>query len=159
MIFLKQIVNSVGRFLVVAVVATIILTLIASVLLPSLRSFFSDAFIAETNYVEKGNRPSAPTLTCSSEKISLTVGETVDLFSNITAKSSSGEDLMVQLTEDYAKSVEERDQVFVYKVNGDESHTLVSEIDASRSGNWVVFYLIKDGKENALLKVPYTVGL
>lgn len=156
---MKQVVTSLGKFLVVAIAATLVLTFIFSALLPGLRSFVSKAFVNETNYVEKGTSDLDPILVCSSERVDVPVNKEAKeaIFENITAQSRSGVDLLSQLSDDYDKDLADRTQVFVYKINADGSNTLMDELDTSRSGEWVVFYLLKDGKGSALLKVPYSV--
>ena len=154
---MKLIVNNLGKFLVVALVVALVLTFIVTALLPGLRSFASTVFIKETNYEEKTSFSSAPTLSAANEHVEISIGDEVNLFENITAQSKSGADLSGQLTEDYAKAVDERTQVFVYKINPNKSKSLAAAIDTSCSGDWVVFYLVKDGRESAILKVSYAV--
>lgn len=150
--------------MVVALAAALVLAFIAASLLPSLRSFVSKSFLDEVNYVEKGRLHSAPSLEYVSNAdgvAEIPIGQELGkdaLLADITARSSSGEDLTGQLSEDFDKSPADRKHVFVYKINADGSHSLVSNIDTSRSGEWAVFYLLKDGRESAFIKVTYIVG-
>lgn len=154
---MKQVINTSGKVLVVSIVVALVLTFILAGLLPATRTFVRNVFVAETNYVEKSDLESAPTLSCSTEKVSVALGQEVDIFENIAARSVSGEDLLPQLVNDYSNPTSDRRQVFVYRVNADNSKTLVEEINSSRSGKWVVFYLVKDGKGSAMIKVPFVV--
>ena len=154
---MKFIINHLGRFIVVAIVAALVLAFIPGVFLPSMQNLMSDVFVGEKNYIDTTAGLAPPVLSCSSEKVVLAVGDTVDLFSNITAKSSSGENLISQLSNDYAKDLAARKQVFVYRTNFNGANSLASEIDTSEAGKWVVIYLLYDGAEHAILKVPYVV--
>ena len=154
---MKLVMNNLGKFLVVAIAAALVLGFISASLLPSLRTFVSNVFIDETNYVEKGFLLSAPILKSEHSMITVSVGEDVDIFENITATSRSGENLITQLSDDYTKDLSDRSQVFVYRINSDNSNSLADRIDTSSPGNWSVLYLLKDGSGSSVLKVSYKV--
>lgn len=154
---MKLVINNLGKFLVVAIAAALVLVFISASLLPSLSEFVSKAFVAETNYVEQSNLSSAPILKSEFSHVNVAKGENVDIFEHIVATSQNGENLISQLSDDYQKDVSQRKQVFVYRLNSDNTNKLVSSIDTSTVGNWAVFYLLEDGLGSALLKITYSV--
>ena len=154
---MKTISTALGKFIIVAAAAVLIFAFITSALMPYVRDYFSVMFPKEQNYIISEGNPAALTLSCSSDVIKFPVGSGVNIFANITAKTSDNENLISQLTEDYAKDVNERTQVFVYKINSDGSAVLSEQIDTSVKGEWTVLYIIKNNSEIASLKVTYMI--
>lgn len=150
-------VENLVRFLVGFTAVVLVLASIYSLFIPVLRDYFPSAFSGERNYAEQSGGSAGPSITCVSDTIYVSIDGAVDLFdtSNISAKSSSGASLMSQLAEDYIKNVEDREQLFIYKINKDNTNTLVSSIDTSSEGKWVVVYLVKDDGGSASTKVTY----
>ena len=155
---MKLIIDSFGKLLVAAVASALIIVLVAGVLIPGVRGFVSDLFPSEKNYEDKAETASAPTLACTNSVVNLSAGSEVDIFENITAQSSENVDLIAQLKDDFAKSVSERRDVFVYKINDDNTNSLVSQIDPTGAGKWIVVYVLTDNSESDSLKVSYTIS-
>lgn len=162
---MKFVIENLVRLLVTAFAAALVLTSIYAFLLPVMGDLLPDVFgRKETNLdvvVASETKPNiGPELTCIEMPVMVQQGSTVDLFNpvNITAKSSSGENLINQLTLDYAKDVDYRDHVFIYKVNADNSYTLTSSINTSKPGKWVVVYLVTDEFGSDSSKITYVVN-
>ena len=150
--------NSLGKILVAISAVAVIFVLISAVFIPGVRGFVSNIFPSETNYIDGKYSSVAPKLEASSDKVEVAVGSSVDIFANITAVSSDNEDLKEQLINDYNdKTMEEREHVFIYKINADNTSTLVSAIDPSVAGKWAVIYLLNDNSKDVSLKVSYIV--
>lgn len=155
---MKAVVNNLGKALLAVIVVALAVILISSIMLPGVRDFVGTVFPDETNYVDRSHTSSELTLSCASEIVSVAKGDTADIFTGITALSKDNENILSQLTEDYEKPVEEREHVFIYKLNDDNSSKLVSKIDTSVGSRWAVFYLLNDTAESVSLKVIYTVN-
>lgn len=153
---MKLVINNLGKILIVAVVVALFFVLVSSVFIPGIRNFVSDVFPDETNYIDSAEGPTSLTLTCTNEDVQATAGEAIDIFSNITALSGDNENLISQLKDDCEKAVSEREHVFIYKTNEDNTNVLQPQIDSNLRGKWTVFYILKDGSESASLKVTYT---
>lgn len=155
---MKLLIDNIGKTLLAVVVVVLALVLVSTVFIPGVRSFVGTIFPNETNYIDKSDGTASVTLTSTKKNVDLSVGDTVNLFADITALSSKNENIISQLTEDYEKLVEERSHVFVYKINSDNaSPVLTSEIVTTAPGEWAVLYLLNDASETVSLKVLYTV--
>lgn len=154
---MKLITEHMGKFLVVTVASALVIALIGAIVVPAIQNFSSTVFVGDTNFYDSKESVTAPKLSCENAEVEVSLnGGTVDVLDGISAKSGTGEDLMGQLREDYAKSVGDREHVFIYKINDDRTNTLMPDINAA--GEWAVFYLLSDGDEHATLEVRYTVS-
>lgn len=156
---MKLLIDNIGKTLIAVVVAILAVVLISTVFIPGVRNFVGILFPNETNYIDTNTDTASITLTSTKTNVDLSVGDTVNLFDTVTALSSTKENIVSQLTEDYEKPVEERSHVFVYKINNDNSSpVLATEIDTSVPGKWAVLYLLNDASETVSLKISYTVA-
>lgn len=150
---MKLVINNFGKILIAVVAVTLALTLLSTVLFPGLRSFVATVFPNETNYTE-------PAPEEDNVPVQINVGTEVTsdvIFSGISALSGVNENLISQLQDDYAKAINERKHVFIYKINGDTGNTLAEKIDSSQPGEWAVIYVLNDAKNTVSKKVLYTV--
>lgn len=155
---MKLITEHMGKFLVVATAAVLVLVLLGSIVIPAIQDFSSTVFVGDKNFIDNKQSVTAPQLSCENTEIEMPIGGSVDVFNGISAKSGTGEDLIGQLREDYAKSLGEREHVFIYKINNDRTNTLMPAIDTSAAGEWAVFFLLTDGDEHSTLEVRYFVS-
>lgn len=155
---MKLLINNLGKTLIAVVVGLLAILLISTVFVPGVRDLIGTVFPSETNFIDNSGGAPALTLSCAKTAVEVTAGESIDLFAGITAKSSDNEDLIIQLTEDYAKVLEERSHVFVYKLDEKSNPiALKSQINTSEPGKWMVIYLVDDGVECVSTMVSYTV--
>lgn len=151
---MKLLTTSLGKIIVAASAVIIVLTFISLVFLPKVQEFAGGVLPDEKNYLINNNSD-AFTLFCTEDVYELLKDDVVDIFSGVTALSSEGEDLVPMLREDYEKPLEEREHVFVYKINSDGTATPETAINSTVVGDWSVLYVLKDGLERTTLKVDY----
>ena len=156
---MKFVIENMVRFLVSVFAAALVLTSVARVF-PVMQNFFPTAFTREENFVDSDNGVAGPEIISVGEVLLPAGSGEVDLFNStyINVHSASGSDLMEQLKNDYAKAVGDRDHVFVYKINKDNTNLLCEKIDTSSPGNWMVIYLVSDDKGTASAKISYVVS-
>lgn len=151
---MKLISTTLGRIIVSAAVAIIILSCFASSFMPTIADFTAKVFPIEKNYKITGSPEAFP------------VSLTDDVFVKTTGDTISEWEIFSKLTGDET-IISENTKVFIYKVYKDGSTVLVDEIDSKPevdgnseinsvdSKNWAVFYVMKNGDESAVLKANY----
>lgn len=154
---MKLITENLGKIIVALMVTSLLLFLLATIFVPGVREFTLNLFPSETNYIVNEVNEKSPVITCEKSSVSVAVGDTVDLFAGISAKSADGDNLISQLTSDFDLPVDKRTCVFVYLCNDNETKTLMSNIDTSFPGEWKVFYQLSDNNGSARLSVDYSV--
>ena len=156
---MKLLTTFLGRIILAASVVMIVLTFISAIFVPAIKNFSSATMPSEKNYVINNSGDSeAFTLSCTKSVYEMLVtdgSEEIDIFADITAISSDNVDLVPLLKSDYEKPLNERTNVFIYKINNDGTVVLSSKIDSTSVGDWAVFYVLEDGSERETLKVNY----
>ena len=146
---MKQIIRTIGQFLVAGIVVVLTFTLINNIFLPGIRTFVGQVFPDEKNLVLESSEEDAPTLSATSTTIKIPVSsyETYNPLDGITAVSSDGESLLPQIEQDLSESKDNRSHIFIYSVT-DAGKVLYDEVDRTSPGQWKIFYIVSDKNDN-----------
>ena len=152
---MKLISTTLGKLIVALAAVTVILVFVAVVFIPKVKEFSSGVLPEDKNYVINSGNSESFKLVCTEDVYEMPVGDSVDIFADITALSSDNEDLLPLLKADFQKPLSQRKHVFVYKINEDGVAVLAEKVDSSYVGEWAVVFVLNDGSERATLKVNY----
>lgn len=154
---MKLISTTLGKLLVATAAVLIILGLIATPFLPGIRDFYVNVFPNEKNHIIRDSSEES-ILHLKEDFIVLNVGDPVNnalIFDNFIASTTEEQAMIEQLKADCDKAIDERTQVFIYKIQNDGSMVLKDEIDSSSTGKWTVFFIIDGDSGYAVLKAKY----
>lgn len=154
---MKLISTTLGKLLVATAAVLIILGLIVASFLPGIRDFYVNVFPDEKNHIIRDSSEDS-ILHLKEDFVVMNVGDPVNnaaIFDNFLASTTEEQEMIEQLKADCDKAIDERTQVFIYKVQNDGSVVLEDEIDSSSPGKWTVFFIVDGDSGHAVFKAKY----
>lgn len=153
---MKLISTTLGRLIVAVAAVILVFVFVSSSFLPAIQDFYNKVFPNEKNYIS--DNIAEPSIRFIKERFVFSVGASVDssiIFDNLITSDQESRDFVELLKSDYAKPLNERAYVFVYKVLDDGTLTLSDTMDSSTTGCWTVLLIIEDGSGQSVVTTNY----